>query len=64
MDASRRNSDNNSRREIAVKRFSKLEQPRQQCLASYIWLDSSCVTLRYKTRTFDFDPINPSDIPW
>jgi hypothetical protein len=64
MDANKSSNDTNSRRENAIKRFSELEQPKEHCLASYIWLDSSCLTLRYKTRTFDFDPVNPSDIPW
>ena len=64
MDVNKSSNDNNSRRENAIKRFSELEQPKEHCLASYIWLDSSGLTLRYKTRTFDFDPVNPSDIPW
>ena len=47
-----------------VKRFSKLEQPKNLSLASYIWIDSSGVSIRFKTRTFEFDPNEPNDLPW
>ena len=47
-----------------VDRFSQLEQPKNQHLASYIWIDSSGVSLRFKTRTFDAEMAKVTDVPW
>ncbi|CAF0785963.1 unnamed protein product [Brachionus calyciflorus] len=45
-------------------RFDSLKQPRPLYLASYVWIDSDYPDIfRTKTRTIEFEPLKPEDLP-
>ena len=51
-----------SNKSQAAKRFDDLPQPNDLFLATYVWIDSFKL-IRLKTRTFDYVPIRPTDLP-
>jgi len=47
-----------------LNKYLQLEQPDNQVLATYIWIDGSGQNLRSKTMTIDFLPKNASELKW
>ncbi len=47
-----------------INRFDSLEQPLDQFLVTYVWVDSTGKHVRFKTRTFDYEPKSVDDLPW
>ena len=53
-----------SNRSCTKQRFDSLEQPVDSCLVTYVWIASDGKHVGFKTRTFDFEPLHPGDVPW
>ena len=47
-----------------LKRYLDLPQPEDKVLATYVWIDGSGENVRSKTMTVDFEPKEPSELPW
>ena len=51
-------------RQNVIDHFDALEQPQDQFLVTYVWVDSTGKHVRFKTRTFDFEPMSVNELPW
>ncbi|KAG5676310.1 hypothetical protein PVAND_006157 [Polypedilum vanderplanki] len=56
-------SPNSKLNKEILSRYTTLELPEGQIIATYVWIDGTGENLRCKDRTLNFIPSNPKDLP-
>jgi glutamine synthetase len=51
-------------KKLLIEKYDQLPQSSRLTLATYIWVDSTGELIRNKTRTVEFSPVKPGDLPW